>query len=222
MQEIAIIAFTKDYANFIKECLEVYLGKYTKINVYSAYDIDQKEIIEEKYIVLSAFTVFKRVQEKMQKSAVLQVVHFALSKQNMEKLKEPSSNGKVLLANIDYRLCMEVITQIYEAGFKNLDLVPYFGDENTRDKSIKIAITPNELQMIPPGIERVIDIGERVIDVNCVIELADKMGIEGIFNSEEARNARKCVVSTTSRIDKLLGENENMIEQIKALIELMD
>lgn len=221
MKEIAIIAFSKDYAEFLKECLDVYLGRYARLNVYSIEEVEHAEIIKEQYIVLSAFTVFKKVQEKIRQNAVLQVVHFSLSTQNAEKLKELPGKIRALLVNIDYRLCMEVITQIYEAGFKNLDLVPYYGHEETRDKSIKIAITPNEIQMVPEGIDNIIDIGERVIDVNCVIELADKMKIEGIFNSEEAQNARKSIISTSRSIDRLLGENENMIEQIKVLMELM-
>ncbi|GAU76655.1 sigma-54-dependent Fis family transcriptional regulator [Fusibacter sp. 3D3] len=222
MKEIAVIAYEKEYALFIKACLEVYFGKYAKINAYSAFDIDRKRYVEEKYIVISAFTMFKKVHEKMRDSAIFQVVKFALSNQQLEYLKALPTDRKILLANIDYRNCMEVITQIYEAGFKELDITAYFGDEKSRDKSIRYAITPNELQMVPKGMETIINIGERVLDINSVIELADKMCIEGVFSSDEARRARNNVISTSRGIERLLGENEKMIDQIKALIELME
>lgn len=222
MKEVAVIAFEQSYAEFIKTCIEVYFGNKATINAYSAGDIDKKEFIEEKFIVISGFTIFKRVYEKIKETAVLEVVRFTLSREQADMLKNVPTNKKILLVNIDYRKCMEVITQIYEAGYKHLDLVPYYGDESTRNKSIVTAITPNEMQMMPPGMENVINIGERVLDVNSVIDLADKMGIDGIFNTEEARKARNSVLLTSSGIEKLLGENENLIEQIKALMELMD
>jgi len=132
------------------------------------------------------------------------------------------TDKKILLVNIDYRLCMEVITQIYEAGYKNLNLVPYYGDESSRDKSIVTAITPNEMKIVPPGIKDVINIGDRVLDINSVIDLAAELGIYKIFNTIEAQKARKDLLLTSNGIEKLLGDNENLFEQIKVLIELME
>lgn len=222
MKKIAVIAFEKSYANFIRKHLEIYLGRYAKINTYSINDIDQMETIKEKYIAISAFTVFKKVQKKLNDSHVLQVLSLALSKKNVDKLKEIPDNSKILLASLDHRRCMEIITQIYEAGFKNLDIIPYHGEKNKKVKNIKICVTPNELQMVPSDMEKVINIGERIIDASSVIDLADKMGIDGIFNFEEARKKRNELISTSNKIDKLLGENEKMIDQIKTMVELME
>jgi len=222
MKEVAVIAFEQSYADFIKGCLQIYLGNQAKFNAYSANEVDRMDYIREKYIAISGFTVFKRVYEKIKESSVLQALRFTLSREQIDMLKDLPADEKILLVNIDYRKCMEVITQIYEAGYKNLDLVPYYGDENTRDKSIVTAITPNEMQMMPPDMERIIDFGERVLDIESVIELAEKMQIDGIFNSDEARKARNDVVLTSGGIAKLLGENENLLDQIKALVELME
>ncbi len=222
MKEVAIIAFEKSYADYIKANMEVYFGNKVRINAYSADEIDRKEFIDEKYVVLSGFIIFKRVYEKIKKNSVLQFLHFTLSKQQADMLKNVSADKKILLVNIDYRTCMEVITQIYEAGYKNLNLVPYYGDENTRDKSIVTAITPNEMKIIPPGIEDVINIGDRVLDIKSVIDLAAELGIYGVFNTVEAQKARNNVLLTSYGIEKLLGDNENLFEQIKAIIELME
>lgn len=222
MKEIAVVANEQSYADFIKECLTVYFGNQAKINAYSAEAVDSMPYIREKYIAISGFTVFKLIYDKIKESSVLQALRFTMSKAQIDMLKDLPSGEKILLVNIDNRKCMEVITQIYEAGYKNLDLVPYYGDESTRDMSIRVAITPNEMQLMPPGMEQVINFGERVLDVESVIELAEKMQIDGIFNSEEARNARSSAVLTSGGVTKLLGENENLLDQIKALMELMD
>ncbi|SCZ76042.1 sigma-54 interaction domain-containing protein [Acidaminobacter hydrogenoformans] len=222
MKEIAVIAYGKNYAEFIKGCLEVYLGHQAELHAYSADDVDQMAFIQEKFIAISGFTVFKRVYEKIRETSTLQVMRFTLSREQTDMLKALPEGEKILLVNIDYRKCMEVITQIYEAGYRNLDLIPYFGDEDTRDKRIKTAITPNEMQLMPPGMETIINFGERVLDVESVVELAEKMGIEGVFNSDDARRARNNVMVTSGGIAKLLGENEKLLDQIKALVEMME
>ena len=222
IKEVAVIAVEKSYADYIRKCLLEYMGNYIHVNTYSIYDIENKKSIHEKYIVISAFTVFKKVQFKMRKDAVFQVARLALSKQNAEQLKAIPNNTKLLLVNIDYRRCMEVIAQIYEAGFKNLDLVPYSGDYKNLDKSIKIALTPDEVHLIPEGIDKIINIGQRVIDINSVIELSNKIGINEIITSEMIRKAKENILSTTTGLERLLGENESLVEQIKVLIEIMD
>jgi len=80
MKEVAVIAFEKSYAEYIKACVEVYFGNAVKIKAYSAAEIDRKEYIDEKYIVLSGFIIFKEVYKKIKKNSVLQVIHFTLSK----------------------------------------------------------------------------------------------------------------------------------------------
>lgn len=222
MEKVAVIGIEKSYANYLKDNLEAYLGKYAEIHAYSINDLTEVEYIEEEYVVISMFTIFQEVKKKIKDTTKLQIISLALNKSYLHKLNKIPKNQKALLVNYDYRTCMQVIAQLYEAGFRDLDLVPYFGDECELDKSITIAVTPDEVHMVPQNINTVIDIGQRVIDLNCIIDLADKMGIEGIFDSEEANEARSRIFFANSSIDRLSGENESLSGRMKILIELID
>ncbi|WP_312650111.1 sigma-54 interaction domain-containing protein [Aminipila sp.] len=222
MKKIAVIANHISFANYIKSNLELYFDGYADIITYSIKEIENKVAIEEEVVVLSAFTIFKAVSDKINKDTILQVVNMALSKDNIRILDQAPEQCRALLVNLDNRTCMQLITQIYEAGYRGLDLVPYYGENSGFDKSIKIAITPGEVQLVPPEIENIINIGERAIDTNCIIELANKLNIKGIFNSETAKKANDNVVIKSGGVEKLLSENESINDNIKALIEYIE
>lgn len=219
MVQIAVIAAKKDYAEYIKKNLEIFFKPFAVINAYSLDDIRTKDRIKEKYVVISAYTIFKAVRTKISENTVLQTFTQTISKENIDKLKNASIKSKALLVNIDYRTCMQVITQLYEAGFQDIDFVPYFGNETDRDRSITTAVTPGELQLVPQGMETVVNIGDRVIDTNCIIELADKIGAKGIFDTPQAQAAKANILSAPWGIDRIFSENENADEKIKTLIE---
>lgn len=219
MVEIAVIASKKDFAEYIKHNLEIFFKPFAIINAYSIDDIRTMDVISERIVVISAYTIFKAVRTKISENTILQTFTQTLSKENVARLEKASIHEKALLVNIDYRTCMQVITQLYEAGFQNIDFVPYYGDESSRDKSITIAVTPGESQLIPPGMKKVVDIGDRVVDLNCIIELADKIGAQGIFDSPRAQAAKANIISTPWGIDRIFSENESTNEKIKVLIE---
>lgn len=219
MIQIAVVANLPDFAEYIKNNLEIFFRPFAEIHAYSVEDIKHIDMFREKVVVISAYTIFKEVQNKITENTILQTITQTLSKDNLKKLNSVSVGSKALLVNIDYRTCMQVITQLYEAGFQDIDFVPYFGDEASRDKSIRTAVTPGEASLVPPGIEKVIDIGNRVIDINCIIELADKIGVQGIFDSPKAQAAKQNIISAPWGIDRIFSENESTNDKIKALIE---
>lgn len=221
MKTIAIVANKTSFANQIRNDLSAYFSKYAAFRVYTTEEVAEKEAFEEDAVVLSSWTLFGTVKEKITPENILEAVSFTLSRSNLENVRKIKGVKRALLINYDYRLCMQVISQLYEAGVENLDLVPYFGDEATRDKSITVAITPNEAQLAPPDVE-VYNIGERTVEPSFILRLAYKLGIKGIFDSPAAENARKRVVLPQWGLDHLLSENYSAKNNIRAILEYIE
>lgn len=218
---IAVVAIHKEFAEFIKSDLERYFSAYAEIHAYAEEEVDSMEEIPEEFVVMSALTVFRKVQPKMKEDALTQVISFAISRDNLAKLSQVPVNRKVLMVNVDYKMCMQVIAQIHELGYRDFEFVPYYGDEENRDPRIRIAVTPDEMSMMPPGMEQIINIGGRPVDINCIAELAGKMGIADIFASAQAKAARKRFVSAPFGIDRVISDTKDKNEQIKTLVELI-
>lgn len=221
MKTIAIVANEISLANHIRNDLNAYFSGEASFHVYTTEEVAAKDRFDEDAVVLSSWTLFGKIKEKITPQNILDAVSFTLSCSNLEKMKEIKGVKRALLINYDYRLCMQVISQLYEAGVENIDLVPYFGDEATRDKSITVAVTPNEAQLAPPDVE-LYDIGERTVEPSIILRLANKLGIKGVFDSAAAERARKNVVLPQWGLDPLLSENYNTKNNIRAILEYIE
>ena len=221
MKTIAIVANKRSFAQHIRENLSAYFDGYASLRVYTTREVEEKTGFEEDAVVLSSWTLFGKVREKITPQNILEAVSFTLSCSNLEKMRQIKGLKRALLINWDYRLCMQVISQLYQAGFEDVDFVPYYGDEASRDKSISVAITPNEAHLAPPDVT-LYDIGERAVEPGFVLRLANKLGLEGIFDSPAAERARKEVVLPQWGLDDLLLENHSAKNNIRAILAYIE
>ena len=220
MKKIAVIANNKDYAEHIAASLDIYLRKWVHFQCYDTAEVEAGNQVSEDYVVLSAFTIFQQVKRKVKPDAKILIIDLTLDKSTLKELHRIPKNARALLVNIDYRCCMEVITMIYNCGFKSLELVPYYpGCEY--DPSIKIAITPGELGLIPPGMAQVVDLKQRLIGVNSIYRIAQAIGVEDPIESEEAKAAADRAVNFNPEMDRLLGENSSLSGQINTILKLV-
>jgi transcriptional regulator with PAS, ATPase and Fis domain len=221
MKKIAVVATEKEYADFLMDNISKYLRRYADFVSYSIPEIDEKEQITEDFVVVSAFNIFQQVREKISSSSEIVVLSLSLNKKQMRSLKDIPKGTKALLVNFDNRSCMHTITSMYNAGFREVELFPYFG-EGEYDRTITTAITPNEAHLVPEGITRVYDVGESSVDMNSLYNIADKLGVYEEFAANEAKEARQEYYYVNSSMDKLLDEKESMSWKLDALLKLMN
>lgn len=86
MKKIAVVAREKAFAQTIEEDLNQYFADYAQIHSYSLQEIERLTQLEEECVVMSALTTFQAVQPKMKESASIQVLSFALGKENLAPL----------------------------------------------------------------------------------------------------------------------------------------
>lgn len=220
MKKIAVIANNRDYAEHIAGSLEVYFRGHALFQCYDTAEIERGEGVREDYVVLSAFTIFQQVKKKVKNDAKILIIDLTLSKYTLKELHKIPRNARALLVNIDYRCCMEVITMIYSCGFNSLELIPYYPGCDY-DPSIKTAITPGELDLVPPGMTTVIDLKQRLIHVNSIYRIAQAIGVPDPMESEEARAAADQAVNFNPEMDRLLGENSSLSGQISTILKLV-
>ncbi|SCJ67757.1 Propionate catabolism operon regulatory protein [uncultured Eubacterium sp.] len=221
MKRIAVVATEKEYADFLMNHVAKYMNRYAQFVSYSIAEIEKAGLIEEDFVLLSAFNIFQQVRQKISEASEIIVLSLSLSKRQMEPLKEIPSGTKALLVNFDNRSCMHTITCMYDAGIRDLELVPYYG-EGDYDRDIDVAITPNEAHLVPAGITKVYNVGESSVDMNSLYNIADKLGVYEEFAAREANEARKEYYYINSSMDKLMGDKASMTDKLNTLIKLMN
>lgn len=221
MKRIAVVATEKEYADFLMNNVAKYMNRYAAFVSYSIEEIERADLLKEDFVLLSAFNIFQQVRQKISEHSEIVVLSLSLSKRQMETLKEIPDGSRALLVNFDNRSCMHTITCMYDAGIRNLELLPYYG-EGDYDHSIKTAITPNEAHLVPPGITKVYNVGESSVDMNSLYNIADKLGVYEEFAAKEANEARGEYYFINSSMDKLLNDKESMTDKLNTLIKLMN
>lgn len=221
MKKIAVVATEKEYANFLMNNVAKYMSRYAQFVSYSIKEVEGMELLEEDFVLLSAFNIFQQVRQKISGHSEIIVLSLSLSKKQTATLKEIPAGTRALLVNFDNRSCMHTITCMYDAGIRDLELSPYYG-EGGYDRSIDTAITPNEAHLVPPGITKVYNVGESSVDMNSLYNIADKLGVYEEFAAKEANEARKEYYYINSSMDKLLNDKESMTDKLNTLIKLMN
>lgn len=221
MKRIAVIATEKEFAEYLKSNVERYMKRYAEFTAYSMAEIDAKDIIEEDFVLLSAFTIYQKVCEKKSESTEILIVSLSLNKNQIEVLKQIPVGTKALLVNFDNRSCIHTMTCMYDAGIRGLELYPYFG-VGDYDHAITTAITPDEAYLVPKEISNVYNIGQSSVDMACLYQIADKLGVYEEFSSSEANEAKKEYYALNSSMDRLLNDKASMTDRLNTLIRLMN
>ena len=64
---------------------------------------------------------------------------------------------------------------------------PTFGDDVVPE-NVKLAVTPDEMDFVPAGMEQVINIGHRPCTANTMIETALRLGLESVMEEKKFQN----------------------------------
>lgn len=219
-KKIAVVAMELEYAQTLCGNLSEYLSNYAEFRYYSLDEVTEMECIREDFVVITTFTIFEGVKRKMRAGSELIVVSLTLNKKGIRPLNELPKGTRALLVNFDYRSCVQTITNLYAAGFNYLEMVPYYGQKEY-DREIRLAITPNEARLVPEGIRRVIDIGESVVDFNGLYHIAEVLGVSEVFAANEGVRAKKTGIFSEYGIERVLGENESLMQRVNTLLKLM-
>ncbi len=219
-KRLAIISVQKRYAEHAADLIKMFFADTLEFRCYDTEQLLEIDELQEECILLSYFTIFQQVKQKVRKDAQILIMDLTFRKDAVEPLKAIPGGTKALLVNLDYRNCMESITMISSMGITDLELIPYYpGCE--WDSSIKLAVTAGEADLVPPGMERVIDLGSREVDANTIYSIAKAMGIENPFRDEETIRLRDNLVNRNLEMDYLFSENNNLSVQLNTLLGLV-
>lgn len=221
MKTFAVVAGKKEFADYLMQRITKYLGKYAAFFSYSVEEVlSKKGPIEEAFIMVSSYPDLNRIREKIEDPTEIIVPQYAITKEQAEALKSIPEGTKALIVNFNGTSCMRLATNIRDAGIRNVQLVPYWG-EGSFDPSIKVAITPNEPDAVPEGMEQVYDIGDSGLDISTLYTIADKIGAYEEFTENYAEEAREAAYKVNSSLERILGDKLSTNEKMTALLKLM-
>lgn len=92
----------------------------------------------------------------------------------LEKLLEVKSNTKCLLVSNDTETALESVTLLQRLGFEHLKLIAFAPDMDKPPQldEISVVITHGLQHLVPKGMHRIIDLGDRSLDLSTIFEIS--------------------------------------------------
>ena len=199
-KDLAIITLKKEageiYANQIRE----FLGENIKINLYS-YEENNIIYFNERLVILS-------VRLKYQKSSF----------NNISKLEKSQT---VYVYNLSRSMALETVDLIHKLGSGISKLIHcYPGFE--RIPSGSTILTPGEEIFIPIDNCEVIDLGYRIIDLGCIVDIAVKLNLDYLIKEDLLKKFMDKIIPTSYITEKLLVNQTKLENQFDFLLSSID
>ena len=131
------------------------------------------------------------------------VLNLTIPRDTYDRLKGTEGESRAIVVNHTREFAMETVALLYALDVKNIELIPYYPGCAEDYSDITLAITPNELAIVPPYIKRIIDIGERRPDPLTLIEIFSRLD---------------CLQSET--IERIFAYGKNVISVNRGIAEL--
>jgi transcriptional regulator with PAS, ATPase and Fis domain len=149
------------------------------------------------------------------------VVRSTLTREAWEKIMNIPPMSRILVVASDYDESVMTVAMLYELGARHLELIP-FTPGTIPEEDVKIALILNEFGLVPASIEKVISIGERVLDSYALYDVLGKLGK---INKETVQIIISHMGEIIPRSPGLLSMLNNIVEMkhhLEFLVDVID
>ena len=220
MKSIAFIAYDPQYAQEVKENISAFFEGEAEINCYVASDLGGDALIKEDVVITSTYALYQNLRGRLENTDNLFVIDRTLYKKTVDELKKIPAGTRALIVNLDYKNTMELVGLLKEAGVDNIEMTPYWPGAEY-DRSIRLAITPNERHLVPKTCEEIIDIGERPIKMTQIYRIAEALGVEVPLAKPEAKELYDSLFDSADH-DYWLREMMALASKQDSILSLID
>lgn len=116
-------------------------------------------------------------------------------------------NEEVLLVNDEPGTTESSINSLRELGLNHIKYYPYYPGISAY-KKLKTAITPGETNKVPSCVTNIIDLGPRIININSMYVIMDKLNIDHKYTSFITQKYMKKIINVSKRVS-VINNNVN-------------
>ena len=125
--------------------------------------------------------------------------------QELRRLKELPAGSKVLFVNMTETMAREAIAQLEQFGVTQVRWTPFYPGAVLKEE-FHIAVTPGETRYVPPSVETVIDLGQRVCTSGMMIEIALRLKLESLLETEPFQAYFQSIATSNYSFDQMFAQ----------------
>lgn len=207
MHILNVITGSINTAQDICEQLNSYFSGFLSIRYYCT-DLGFKGTLERGVYLFSSSEVYFDTMNMIElpKESEIIIATRTFDTTKLIDLMEIPLNKKVLLVNDSKTSAIETLNKLNGLGLESIDWIPFYPESAEVPKNIYCAVTPNEIRYVPKNINRVINIGSRILDYYTLTLIMEKFSLR---NSLEIDISMKNIKELLNYSRQLYIENVN-------------
>ena len=220
MKSIALIAHSARTAYLYTKRIQSLFENRACVESYSL-DAAIPEEITADVVLLSTHSIYTLLESRLKNSRHVVIADITLQKSALERLRSLPPDTKAMLVNSTLEMAVDTIRLIHNAGINHIELFPvYPGIEEI--PPLELAITPGEPALVPDGASQVIDLGDRVLSMQTITNLAAKLECTDVLQHQPIKEYGQELVQSDLGIDHLLSQLREQEQKLDIVTQVFD
>ena len=224
MKKIAVVALDPlAGASYTKEVRDLF-GEYAEVVGYSVRDGSAAGVLPRADLFAISTDAYGSAEEEARHVPIdsqIMSIEVTFYWETLKKLFEIPQGTKVLFVNVTSNMAREAITQLSSLGVNHLQFIPYYPGA-VLEEPVDIAVTPGESRFVPPSVKTVIDCDHRPCSYGMMVEIALRLGLEYLPETESFMNYAKVVASNHYSFDLMYAKSRRQESQMHILAESLN
>lgn len=224
MKKIAVVALDPlAGASYTKEVRDLF-GEYAEVVGYSVRDGSAAGVLPRADLFAISTDAYGSAEEEARHAPIdsqIMSIEVTFYWETLKKLFEIPQGTKVLFVNVTSNMAREAITQLSSLGVNHLQFIPYYPGA-VLEEPVDVAVTPGESRFVPSSVKTVIDCDHRPCSYGMMVEIALRLGLEYLPETESFMNYAKVVASNHYSFDLMYAKSRRQESQMHILAESLD
>lgn len=217
IKSIVLITGTEQTRKALLEQIKEYIGDLIEIKSY-ALDEGINEKIRADLVVLSTRLIYDEVIDRIDKTCPIITARRTINYSNLDKLLFIEKGTEVLFVNDVKETTEESIDFLKKIGINHIKYNPYYpgiGDY----KKLPIAVTPGEVDKVPNFVNKVIDIGPRLLDMTTITEILSRLNMLDKKAQDISMKYLEKIIELGKKFVESTREAGNLSKYLESVIE---
>lgn len=220
-KQIALIALDPRAGCSYQRDVEQLFGDVAEILMYSVLDGSATGLLAPADLFVASTDAYGSAEELARHVPIgsqTMGIEVSFRWSDLRKLKEIPDGSRVLFVNMTQTMAREAIAQLEQFGINHVHWFPYYPGAPLPE-DVHIAVTPDEMRYVPEEIETTFDLGQRVCTSGMMIEIALRLGLENLLETEKFQSYFQSVAANNYSFDQMFARSIRLESQFHILME---
>ena len=221
---IAVVALDPRAAAFYAGQIESLFHDYAEVRSYSVRDgsatgkLPGADLFA---ISTDAYGSAEEVARHVPIDSVTMGIEVSYKWDTLEELWGIPEGTKALFVNMTETMGREAIAQLASLGVNHIQFIPFYPGA-VLEEPVELAVTPDEERYVPEGVKKVLNIGHRSCTSGMMIEIALRLGLEALPETEAFQEYFRSMATSNYSFDQMYSRSRKLESQFHILMEILD